>query len=60
MFEADILKNNNIFGLSAPVCGKMSRIIRESNNAAVRLRLWDKDKPIFDLTSNYASFEYNF
>ncbi|MDD4125894.1 MAG: tocopherol cyclase family protein [Eubacteriales bacterium] len=60
LFEADIIKNNSVFGLSAPVRGKMSRIIRESNNAAVRLRLWNDDKPIFDLTSDYASFEYNF
>jgi hypothetical protein len=60
LFEADIAKKGNAYKLSAPICGRMSRIIRESNSASVRLRLWNDDKAVFDLASSGASYEYNY
>ncbi len=46
--------------LQAPEHGRMIRTIREANNVTARVRLWQNDIKIFDLTSDKASFEYNF
>lgn len=44
--------------LRSPVRGQMSGIIRESSNAFVHVRLWERDKMVFDLKSSHAMYEF--
>ncbi|MDD4850675.1 MAG: tocopherol cyclase family protein [Gemmiger sp.] len=44
--------------LRAPVRGRMAGGIRESVNAHLRLRLWEGGRPVFDLQSPHAMYEY--
>ncbi len=44
--------------LASPVDGKMSGIIRESHQAAIRCRLWNVGQLVMDFKSNHASFEF--
>ena len=45
--------------LRAPARGSMSRTIHESLYAAVRFRLWEGERLLFDHTDGEASFEYS-
>lgn len=45
--------------LKAPVSGRMTDTIHESNCAGARFRFWDGKKQLFDLTSRNCSFECN-
>ena len=44
--------------LYAPCRGRMTGIIRESANAAIRVRLWENGRQVFDLHSPHAAYEY--
>ena len=44
--------------LRSPVGGAMTGTIRESCNAAVRLRLWVHGQAVLDLSSDRAAYEY--
>lgn len=43
--------------LRAPVCGTMSRVVRESLRSSVRCRLWENRILLFDQTDFSAGFE---
>ncbi|MEG1773691.1 MAG: hypothetical protein RR320_02430, partial [Oscillospiraceae bacterium] len=45
--------------LYAPSHGAMSRVIRESAAAAVRYRLYEGGRLVFDLTGETAGFEFS-
>ena len=36
----------------------MTGVIRESTNAAIRMRLWENGRQVFDLHSPHAAYEY--
>lgn len=44
--------------LFAPKHGEMTRVIKESNATKARFRFYESDKLVFDLQSDYASFEF--
>lgn len=44
--------------LNAPAGGAMTRTIHESVACTVRYRMYRAGKPVFDLTSSHAGFEY--
>ena len=44
--------------LFSPVSGRMTGVIRESNRACARFRLWVKGDRVFDLRSENAGYEY--
>jgi hypothetical protein len=58
LLEIDLQPLRSGHPLRAPVHGKMSGTIRESSNALVHARLWNRGKPVFALHSEHASFEY--
>lgn len=58
LLELDIAPSHVGHPLRAPQCGKMSNTIRESCNAHLRARLWKRGKPIFDLQSDHAAYEF--
>ena len=58
LLEADIRPTHSGHTLRSPVRGIMSGTIRESSNAAVRVRLWQRGKAVFDLESNNAMYEF--
>jgi len=58
LLELDMQPSHSGHPLRAPVRGKMSGTIRESSNAAVCARLWNRGKPVFALRSGHAAYEY--
>ena len=56
--ELDITPSHGGHLLRAPVKGRMCGTIRESSNAAVRVRLWKNGKQCLDLSSSHAAFEF--
>ena len=58
LLELDIAPSHAGHPLRAPQQGKMSSTIRESCNAHLRARLWKNGKPVFDLQSGHAAFEF--
>lgn len=56
--QIDMAPTNDGFALAAPVQGKMQATIRESHNAAVHVRMWERGKIVLDLSSKNASYEY--
>lgn len=44
--------------LASPILGKMSGRIRECCNVPIRLRLWEGDRQLFDLSSPEGMFEF--
>lgn len=58
LLEADIAPSHSGHPLRSPVKGSMSGTIRESSNAAVRIRLWKRGSAVFDLESDGAMYEY--
>ncbi len=58
LFEIDVLSAANGHALRSPVRGQMCGVIRESNDAAARFRLWEKGEPVFDLSSKHAGYEF--
>ncbi len=58
LLELDIAPSHMGHPLRAPQCGQMSNTIRESCNAHLRAKLWKRGKPVFDLQSNHAAYEY--
>ena len=56
--EIDIKPSHSGHALRSPVRGRMSGTIRESSNAEVRVRLWEHKKPVFDLRSENAAYEF--
>ena len=58
VLELDIAPTHGGHPLRAPQCGKMSGTIRESCNARLRARLWKRGKPVFDLQSGRAVYEF--
>ncbi len=57
LLEINICPSELNHTLRSPVKGRMSGNIRESCNALARVRLWDGDKLIFDLSSEHAVYE---
>lgn len=58
LLETDINPTQDGHPLRSPVRGRMSGTIRESSNAAVRVRLWKRGKPVLDLESGSAMYEF--
>lgn len=58
LLEADIETTRGGHPLRSPVKGQMSGTIHESSNAAVRVRLWQRGKKVFDLESAGAMYEF--
>lgn len=58
LLKIDINPSGGGHPLLSPVRGRMSGTINESCNAAVRVRLWEHDRPVFDLYSSCAAYEY--
>lgn len=58
LLETDIRPTQDGHPLRSPVRGRMSGTIRESSNAAVRVRLWQRGKQTFDLESGSAMYEF--
>ncbi len=56
--EIDILRSHDGYPLRSPVQGAMAGTIRESNNVSIRIRLWERGTPIFDLCSKNAAYEF--
>lgn len=56
--DAAGLPHRTVHSLRSPVRGRMSGTIRESSNAAVRVRLWQRGKQVFDLESGNAMYEF--
>ena len=56
--ELDMKPSHEGHPLRSPVGGAMTGIIRESCNAAVRLRLWAHGQAVLDLSSDRAAYEY--
>lgn len=58
LFEADITPGDGGYPLRSPKGGHMTKMIRESNQATLRCRLWDGGRPVLSLESRHAGFEY--
>ena len=58
LLELDMAPSHAGYPLRAPQYGKMSSTIRESCNAHLQARLWKKGKPVFDLQSDHAAYEF--
>lgn len=58
LLELDMVPLHVGYPLSAPQWGKMTSMIRETCNVHLRARLWKKGKPIFDLQSDHAAYEF--
>lgn len=58
LLKIDIERTDNGHPLMSPVSGKMSGIIRESNQARSHIRLWRDGIPVLDLKSQNSGFEY--
>ncbi len=58
LLELEIMPVNGGHPLFSPVRGQMSGTIRESNNANVHLRLWERGERILDLHSSRAAYEF--
>lgn len=56
--EIDITPSHGGHLLRSPVKGRMSGAIRESSNAAARVRLWEDGRQRFDLSSSHAAYEF--
>lgn len=56
--ELDMVPSHGGHPLRAPQKGKMSSTIRESSNAQLRARLWERGKPVFHLQSDHAVYEF--
>ncbi len=54
----DVLSPGGGHSLRSPVKGVMSGLIRESNHAAIGVRLQNGGRTVFDLCSEHASFEW--
>lgn len=57
MLTAQALGNESAVALKAPILGRMNRMIKEHLLCTVRYRLSIREKEIFDITSEEASFE---
>ncbi len=51
------IRNRGGHLLKAPAVGNMTRMVRESNTAAARFRFFEKDRLLFDLSSQNVGFE---
>jgi len=58
LLEMDMEPSHSGHTLRSPIHGKMFGTIRESSNAVIHVRLWNYGKPVFDLHSKHASYEY--
>ena len=58
LLEIDINSRCGAHALRSPVQGKMSGTIGECCNAGIRARLWEHKKPVFDMESLNAAYEY--
>ena len=58
LLNIEINPSHNGHPLRSPVNGKMSGTIRESSNADIRVRLLERGKPVFDLCSDNAAYEF--
>lgn len=58
LLEVDIAPSHGGHLLRAPVRGRMSGAVRESSNAAVRVRLWEGGRQRLDLRSSHAAYEF--
>ena len=52
------IKKGRGHGLQAPQDGKMSRTIRERASCPAEFRFYEKGIPVFSLSSDHASFEW--
>ena len=58
LLEVDLSPSQSGHPLRSPVGGQMSGVIRESSNAWIHVRLWDRRQPVLDLSSPHAVHEY--
>lgn len=58
LLNVDISPSQEGHPLYAPVDGQMRGVIRESMNAAIRARLWERGSLVLDLHSRHAAYEY--
>lgn len=58
LLEIDMKPSCGGHPLRAPVKGRMSGTIRESSYAEIRARLWERERPVFDLRSSGSAYEY--
>jgi hypothetical protein len=58
LFVIDIISVGGEFKLKSPVRGKMAGIIKESNTAGARFRLWDDGVKRFDISDGAVGYEY--
>ena len=58
LLEIDLKPSLGSRPLRAPVRGKMSGTVRESTNAEIHVRLWERGKPVIDQHSSHAAYEY--
>lgn len=58
LLEVDITSRAPGHPLKSPVRGRMTGIIRESNCASARFRLWEGGRQVFDLTGENVGYEY--
>lgn len=56
--KMDMKPRNSGCPLDAPRQGRMTGTIRESCNADLRVRLWERGKPVLDLKSGHAAYEF--
>lgn len=57
LLEIDITPLHGGYPLLSPMRGQMSGVIRESGNADIRVRLWERGKRVLDLRSGCAAYE---
>lgn len=58
LLEIDMEPMSSGHRLLAPIGGRMCGTIRESSNAAVRVRLFESGRPVLDLRSSHAAYEF--
>ena len=58
LLEIDARPADGGHPLRSPLRGRMTGCIRESGNAAVRVRLFDRGRPVLDLCSGRAAYEF--
>jgi tocopherol cyclase len=58
LLEIEITPVRESHALRSPVEGKMAGIVKESMDAGVHARLWERGQLVFDLASPHAAYEY--
>lgn len=56
--KIEITPSHGGYPLRSPVQGEMSGTVRESSNASIHVLLWEQKKPVLDLRSSHAMYEF--